>query len=380
MSERERNIEALLQALSEYGQKNPGQWIVPGWDGDSIARAITQAQPILATQPPAQDIETVDLVGIKNGVETNLGKVPMPPKMKLKEIARSYFGGNPEDDSSDAALMVGAGMEFFDWLQKQGYGLNHGADGNHAVFALRRAMDDAGVPSEVRAPLVGHFCNHWNHANGTSHVEAMPARLTRQEWDDAYSAFVGAFNTPLARRQIDNEFAQDARRRLSALNERIVATQPKGVALDEESRTKSAIESFRGLLENSSAEDIQDARKIFCDLLNLQPIPSQPLGNPVASLWVHRGIGMNGQRLHTVDVLDWSQLPDEGTVNLHLGKATEVWRNGCDRTAPAALRYLAQNERPRGGEELYNSAHLLQIADEIESTARAMLPEGKAGK
>lgn len=182
----QRNIQALLDALSAYGQKNPGQWVIPGWDGDSISRAIDQAQTQAATATTSASepaIETVNLVGIKNGIETNLGKVAMPPKMKLKEISRSYFGGDPEDDTSDAALMVGAGMEFFDWLQKQGY--------------------------QVSKPVVA----------------GAPARLTRQEWDDVYSAFVGAFDTPLARRQIDNEFAQDARRRLSAMNELIVATQ-----------------------------------------------------------------------------------------------------------------------------------------------------------
>lgn len=41
---------------------------------------------------------------------------------------------------------------------------------------------------------------------------------TDAEWDAAYAAFVGAFDTPLARRRDDNEFAQE-RRRLSAFNE-----------------------------------------------------------------------------------------------------------------------------------------------------------------
>lgn len=43
-----------------------------------------------------------------------------------------------------------------------------------------------------------------------------------------------------------------------------------------------------------------------------------------------------------------------------------IWPNGCDRTAPAALRYLADNTRPAGGEQHYNTEHLLQIADELE--------------
>lgn len=45
------------------------------------------------------------------------------------------------------------------------------------------------------------------------------------------------------------------------------------------------------------------------------------------------------------------------------------WPNGCDKTVPAALRFLAENSRPSGGESLYNSAHLYQLADEIEIMA-----------
>jgi len=45
------------------------------------------------------------------------------------------------------------------------------------------------------------------------------------------------------------------------------------------------------------------------------------------------------------------------------------WQNDCDKTAPAALRYLAENDRPSGGESLYNAAHLYQIAAELEATA-----------
>lgn len=37
-------------------------------------------------------------------------------------------------------------------------------------------------------------------------------------FDAAYRAFVGAFDTPLARRQFDNEYASDARQRLREFN------------------------------------------------------------------------------------------------------------------------------------------------------------------
>ena len=39
--------------------------------------------------------------------------------------------------------------------------------------------------------------------------------------------------------------------------------------------------------------------------------------------------------------------------------------NNSVKTAQDALRYLANNPRPNGGEERYNAAHLFQIADEL---------------
>ncbi|SXF53513.1 hypothetical protein [Klebsiella variicola] len=50
-----------------------------------------------------------------------------------------------------------------------------------------------------------------------------------------------------------------------------------------------------------------------------------------------------------------------------------AWGNGCDKTVPAALRYLAENERPFGGESRFNAAHLYQLAREIELMAEAPL-------
>nr|WP_041165398.1 DUF551 domain-containing protein [Klebsiella variicola] len=50
-----------------------------------------------------------------------------------------------------------------------------------------------------------------------------------------------------------------------------------------------------------------------------------------------------------------------------------AWGNGCDKTVPAALRYLAENERPFGGESRFNAAHLSQLAREIELMAEAPL-------
>lgn len=53
---------------------------------------------------------------------------------------------------------------------------------------------------------------------------------------------------------------------------------------------------------------------------------------------------------------------------------SSLWPNGCDTTGPKALRYLAAKPRPSGGEDRYNSEHLLQIADELERAAKKTLP------
>ena len=46
--------------------------------------------------------------------------------------------------------------------------------------------------------------------------------------------------------------------------------------------------------------------------------------------------------------------------------------NGCLRMARDACRYLAENERPAGGEQKFNSAHLHQIADELDKEMTAI--------
>lgn len=48
---------------------------------------------------------------------------------------------------------------------------------------------------------------------------------------------------------------------------------------------------------------------------------------------------------------------------------TATWINDCDKTVPAALRYLAENPRPIGSNSNYNTEHLYDLAHEIEATA-----------
>lgn len=226
-----KNLQTLYQALLDHGRENPGKWIIPGWDGDSIRRAI-EGDSVDSSAPTAHALhDRVHLVGIKNGVATDLGSIPMPLQMKLREIMRTYFSGSPDDEESEVSMAVAAGMEFFKWLGEQGYS-------QEREFYRKR-------------------CD------------------LLQEWQS---------------RMRDPE------------------------------------------------------RTIVCDILaNGQTLPD-PDGarygrgaNPVASLWVHPGRSVNGERLHTVKVLDWDQLPQEGTVDLHLGQPDRLSKGPSPKVAPPAL-------------------------------------------
>lgn len=56
---------------------------------------------------------------------------------------------------------------------------------------------------------------------------------------------------------------------------------------------------------------------------------------------------------------------------LEVPRLRQPWPNGCDTSAPEALRFLARNPRPVGGQDAYNSEHLLQIAEELEAAVRS---------
>ncbi|HCM5289580.1 TPA: DUF551 domain-containing protein [Klebsiella pneumoniae] len=62
-----------------------------------------------------------------------------------------------------------------------------------------------------------------------------------------------------------------------------------------------------------------------------------------------------------------------GMVLAAMGGDPMEWINGCNKSVPAALRYLAENPRPIGGESSFNTAHLYQLAREVEFMAEAPL-------
>lgn len=64
--------------------------------------------------------DTVKLYGIKDGVETYLGEIRTPPKMKAREIVARYFGAVTTDDETagtDGAMALWACEELIDWME-----------------------------------------------------------------------------------------------------------------------------------------------------------------------------------------------------------------------------------------------------------------------
>lgn len=58
--------------------------------------------------------ETMQVYGMKDGVQVYLGEAPLDPSMKIKEIVRQYF-----DDDMDAELAEIVCEEFYEWLMNQ---------------------------------------------------------------------------------------------------------------------------------------------------------------------------------------------------------------------------------------------------------------------
>lgn len=60
----------------------------------------------------------------------------------------------------------------------------------------------------------------------------LAAHQAEGNWDEAFAAFKGAFDTPVARRQDQSEFAQDARRRLRSYNEDVLEARRQRGAME----------------------------------------------------------------------------------------------------------------------------------------------------
>ena len=111
--------------------------------------------------PSPSDAETVDLIGVRDdGTHVNLGKISMPPRMKAREIARSYFGPFEDDDASDAEMCFGALETFLDWLVKQGW-----ADTTPPPQAVREPLNPDQVTAAAKklAECMDYPWEYMNH-------------------------------------------------------------------------------------------------------------------------------------------------------------------------------------------------------------------------
>ncbi len=109
---------------------------------NGLAVDIEQQAPAAGAAP--SDADTVDLVGVRaSGEHVNLGKMPMPPSMKARDIATSQFGGFQDGDGSDAELCFGAMEELLSWLTKQGWGCRCPCSGGSTAELFRAAGDPA---------------------------------------------------------------------------------------------------------------------------------------------------------------------------------------------------------------------------------------------
>lgn len=115
MKDAVETIERLMNGLSWFHDKYPEDH--SEYDEEEFKNA---RKTIKALEAEISE-DTVTLVGVKDGVETNLGTVTTPPRMKLREIVRGYFGDDPEDDMSDAYMACCVGEDFLIWLMKNGW-------------------------------------------------------------------------------------------------------------------------------------------------------------------------------------------------------------------------------------------------------------------
>ncbi|MFK3741009.1 hypothetical protein [Massilia sp. TN1-12] len=65
------------------------------------------------------EIEKMQLVGVKEGREVDLGDIPLSPEMKMREIARQY--GDPDnEDNLEASTALYCMQELITWMKAQG--------------------------------------------------------------------------------------------------------------------------------------------------------------------------------------------------------------------------------------------------------------------
>ena len=107
--------------------------------GEEVEKASRQAktkltaalQSFLATQTAAPQLPTVELVGVKDGKETSLGQVSMPPTMKARELLREQGFTDIDDEMSHDACALWACESLIEYCQAY-----YSEDASPALFAV----------------------------------------------------------------------------------------------------------------------------------------------------------------------------------------------------------------------------------------------------
>ena len=77
---------------------------------------MTLDKIVKAAAPAPDPADTVQLVGVKDGIETVIGTATMSPKMKAQDLVREMFGAWEHDDGSDADLAFAVCEQLIKWM------------------------------------------------------------------------------------------------------------------------------------------------------------------------------------------------------------------------------------------------------------------------
>lgn len=122
LEEARDTIEMLMNGLQWYTDNTDTEEYKDNHKSDD--EAFDTANDVIRRINSYVEENTCDLVGIKDGVHTQLGKHTVPPRMKLRAIIENYIDRVPDDyeeDFSDAGTAMIIGEEFFDWLVAHGW-------------------------------------------------------------------------------------------------------------------------------------------------------------------------------------------------------------------------------------------------------------------
>ncbi|MHC9085386.1 hypothetical protein ACYX7E_10145 [Luteimonas sp. RIT-PG2_3] len=131
-------------------------------------------------------------------------------------------------------------------------------------------------------------------------------------------------------------------------------TDARPVSVEHELKVQSALLRTPEFMEQFDAAKFANQLDRIAARLRTLSEPSQMHAHLLDMLGVatHEEAGAEIGRLHRLTLSEPAR-----------------WLNGCDKTVPEALRFLARNDRPTGGEQRFNFEHLMQLAAEIEKMA-----------